>query len=481
MASQAQKATALPLPEKQAWPALFALCIGFFMILLDQTIVAVATPVLQEELGASYNQIIWVNSAYLLTFAVPLLVTGRLGDRYDPRNVYVLGMVIFTVSSLMCGLAPNIGALIWWRAAQGLGAALLTPQTMSVINRIFAKERRGAALGVWGMVAGLAGLTGPLAGGVISGSVGWQWIFIINVPIGVISIAAVMRYLPSFPRSQRPIDALSVLLSIVAVFAVVFALQEGQQQGWAPRIWVCMAFGIAVAALFVRQQGRAEARGNDALMPLGLFRVHNFSLGLVGIFAQGFVIAGTPLPVMLYLQEVHGLTPLQAGLVTVPQSIAALVLSPYVGRLADRISPNLLAAGGFGASALCLAGLWVSMSAAWPIWTIVGILAVFGLANSFIWAPNSTSAMRDLQPQQMGVASGTYNTIRQLGSVLGSAAVGAVLQWRIIIDSAGTAYGRSILLAAIVISFGAVAALRANTLSRGVEGAPSTISNKAEQ
>lgn len=458
----APQATQLPLPEKQAWPALFALCIGFFMILLDQTIVAVATPVLQEELGATYSQIIWVNSAYLLTFAVPLLVTGRLGDRYDPRNVYVVGMVLFTLSSLMCGLAPNMTMLIVWRAVQGFGAALLTPQTMSVINRIFSRERRGAALGVWGMVAGLAGLTGPLAGGVITGTIGWQWIFFINVPIGVVSVVAVLKYLPSFPRTERRIDTLSVIYSMVAVFAVVFALQEGESKGWDLTIWLCILVGLGVGVLFVLQQKKAEARGKDALMPLGLFQVRNFSLGLVGICAQGFVISGTPLPIMLYLQEVQGLSPLQAGLVTVPQALGSITLSPFVGRWADRVSPNMLAAGGFSASCLALVGLFISMSAGWPVWTIVVILLGFGLANSFIWAPNSTSSMRDLESHQMGVASGTYNTIRQLGSVLGSAAVGAVLQWRIIVTAPGPAYGQAIALAAVVILAGAAAAIAAD-------------------
>lgn len=170
---------AMPLPEKEAWPALIALCVGFFMILLDQTIVAVATPVLQKELGASYKEVIWVTSAYLLTFAVPLLITGRLGDRFGPRNVYVVGMTVFTLSSLACGFAPNMITLIIARAVQGFGASLLTPQTMSLINRMFARERRGAALGAWGSVAGLATLTGPILGGFITASFGWQWIFLL--------------------------------------------------------------------------------------------------------------------------------------------------------------------------------------------------------------------------------------------------------------------------------------------------------------
>ncbi|WP_297008876.1 MFS transporter, partial [uncultured Corynebacterium sp.] len=273
---------ALPLPEPQAWKALIALCTGFFMILLDQTIVAVATPDFQEHLGADYNQVIWVTSVYLLTFAVPLLVTGRLGDRFGPRNVYRVGMVVFTLSSLWCGLSGDIHQLIAARAVQGFGAALLTPQTMAVINRIFARNRRGAALGVWGATAGLSTLTGPILGGVITEYVGWEWIFFVNVPIGVLSLIAVSIWVPRIRTTTRPIDALSVVLSMAAVFLLVYALQQGDRENWAWWIWLLMAGSAVLFALFVRQQEVAERSGTDPLMPLSLFRIRNFCLGNIG-------------------------------------------------------------------------------------------------------------------------------------------------------------------------------------------------------
>ena len=178
---------ALPLALPQAWRCVIALCIGFFMILLDQTIVTVATPAIQKDLGADYGQIVWITSVYLLCFAVPLLVTGRLGDRWGPKRLYIAGMTLFTVASLWCGLAGSIEQLIAARAVQGLGASLLSPQTMSVINRVFPRERRGSALGVWGATAGLSTLLGPILGGVITSAASWHWIFFINVPIGVVS------------------------------------------------------------------------------------------------------------------------------------------------------------------------------------------------------------------------------------------------------------------------------------------------------
>ncbi|MDO4927716.1 MAG: DHA2 family efflux MFS transporter permease subunit [Corynebacterium sp.] len=450
---------ALPLPEAQAWPALIALCIGFFMILLDQTIVAVATPVLQAELNASYSEIIWVTSAYLLTFAVPLLITGRLGDRYGARSMYITGMMIFTLSSLACGLAGSMTLLIIARAIQGFGASLLTPQTMSVINRIFAKERRGAALGVWGTVAGLAGLTGPLLGGLITEAFGWQWIFFINLPLGVISVIAVWAFVPNMEKLERGIDIWSMVLSVLAVFAIVYALQEGETAQWTWWVWALIIVGIVLVYVFLRRQRYCELQGKEPLMPLSLWKNRNFAFGNLGIAAMGFAVAGTPLPMMLYYQGVHDLTPLHAGLMMAPQAIVSAVLSPFVGRLADKISPALLSAGGFAVYGLSFLLLGVCMMQQASLWWFGAIMVVSGLGTSFVWSPNSTLTMRDVPLAQMGASSGVYNTTRQVGSVLGSAAIGAVLQWRIAATEFATAYGQAIFLATVILFVGVTASL----------------------
>src|SRR5699024_1280843 len=238
------------------WPALWALCLGFFMILVDATIVSVATPALMRDLDADVNEVMWVTSAYLLAYAVPLLITGRLGDRFGPRNMYLLGLTIFTASSLWCGLTDDIRQLIIARVIQGLGAALLTPQTMTVITRIFPAVRRGQAMGAWGAVAGVATLVGPLVGGVLVDAAGWEWIFFVNVPVGIVGFGLALWLVPVLPRRSHSFDWLGVVLSAAALFLIVFAVQEGENADWAGWIWAMMAAGAVVFAACLYWQSR---------------------------------------------------------------------------------------------------------------------------------------------------------------------------------------------------------------------------------
>src|SRR6188472_3552095 len=203
-----------PAPDDVSpWPALFSLVIGFFMILVDTTIVSVATPAIINDLDAEVNAVVWVTSAYLLAYAVPVLITGRLGDRYGPKNLYLLGLTVFTLSSLWCGLTGSIEVLIVARVFQGLGAAMITPQTMAIITRIFPSDRRGQAMALWGATAGVATLVGPLVGGVLVDTLGWEWIFFINVPVGVIGFVLAWRLVPRLETHSHQFDWLGVALS----------------------------------------------------------------------------------------------------------------------------------------------------------------------------------------------------------------------------------------------------------------------------
>ena len=195
---------------KEAWPALWALVLGFFMILVDSTIVSVATPALMRAFNAGIDTVVWVTSAYLLAFAVPMLITGRLGDRIGPKRVYMIGLVIFTLSSAWCGLTGTFGLGIAWliaaRVVQGLGASMMSPQTMTVIARIFPPQRRGGAMALWGSTAGVAGLVGPILGGILIDAAGWEWIFLINVPIGILTVILVARLVPKLQTHTHTFD-----------------------------------------------------------------------------------------------------------------------------------------------------------------------------------------------------------------------------------------------------------------------------------
>jgi EmrB/QacA subfamily drug resistance transporter len=416
------------VPIADPWHALWAMMVGFFMILVDATIVAVANPSIMEKLHADYDAVIWVTSAYLLGFAVPLLLAGRLGDRYGPKNLYLLGLAVFTAASLWCGLSDTIGMLIAARVLQGVGAALLTPQTLSTITRIFAAERRGVAMSVWGATAGVATLIGPLAGGVLVDGLGWQWIFFVNVPIGIIGLGLAFWLVPDLPTEKHRFDLLGVALSGIGMFMIVFALQEGQSHNWAPWIWGTLAGGVGFMAAFIFWQ---QANRNEPLIPLSIFRDRDFSLANLGVATIGFVVTAMILPVMFYAQAVCGLSPTRAALLTAPMAIATGVLAPWVGRIVDRSHPRPIIGFGFSVLAIALTWLSVEMTATTPIWRIVLPLTAMGVGMAFVWSPLAATATRNLPPQLAGAGSGVYNATRQVGSVLGSASMAAFMTTRI--------------------------------------------------
>ena len=402
--------------------------VGFFMILVDATIVAVANPSIMDKLGASYDSVIWVTSAYLLAYAVPLLVAGRLGDRFGPKNLYLLGLTVFTAASLWCGLAGSIEMLIAARVVQGTGAALLTPQTLSTITRIFPADRRGVAMSLWGATAGVATLVGPLAGGVLVDRLGWQWIFFVNVPIGIIGLALAVWLIPVLPTHKHRFDVLGVLLSGTGMFMVVFALQEGQSHHWAPWIWGTLAGGVAFMAAFLAWQ---SVNRNEPLIPLIIFRDRDFSLSNLGVATIGFVATAMFLPLMFYAQAVCGLSPTRSALLTAPMAIATGVLAPFVGKIVDRSHPRPVIGFGFSVLAIGLTWLSIEMTPATPIWRLVLPLTAMGIGSAFIWAPLAATATRHLPPQLAGAGSGVYNATRQVGSVLGSAGMAAFMTSRI--------------------------------------------------
>jgi EmrB/QacA subfamily drug resistance transporter len=424
--------------QLKPWPALWALVIGFFMILIDTTIVSVANPSIMKglNLGTDYNAVIWVTSAYLLAYAVPLLITGRLGDRFGPKNLYLVGLVIFTLASAWCGFAGQIGFLVAARVVQGLGASLMTPQTMAVITRIFPPDRRGAAMGLWGAVAGVATLIGPLLGGVLVDSLGWEWIFFINVPVGIVAFILAMRLVPKLPTHTHSFDILGVVLSAIGMFLLVFGLQEGGTYDWGViwgpiSVWGLIIAGLVVLAAFVVWQARNK---KEPLLPLPLFRDRNFSLSNGAITTVGFAVTCMALPLVFYFQTVRGLTPTESALMLAPMAVFSGVLAPFVGKLIDRVNPRNIATPALLLFAFSLFLYSRMLTPDVNIFLLLIPSGILGIAMSGVWGPISTTTTRNLPMNQAGAGSGVFNTTRQVGAVLGSASIAALISGRLAVD-----------------------------------------------
>jgi len=420
-------------PDVRPWPALVALCLGFFMILVDTTIVTVATPAIIEDLDAEVNDVVWVTSAYLLAYAVPVLITGRLGDRFGPRRIYLIGLSVFTLASLWCGLTNTVEALILSRVVQGLGAAMMTPQTMAVITRIFPSDRRGQAMALWGATAGVATLVGPILGGVLVDALGWEWIFFINIPVGIVGFVLAWRLVPRLETHSHRFDWLGVALSGVGMFALVFGIQEGHQYDWGEitgiiSVWGLIIFGLVVLGLFVLWQAKNRS---EPLVPLSLFSDRNFSISSVAISTMSFTATAMGFPLMLWAQLVLGYTPTQAALLMVPMAAVSIVMAPIVGRFTDRVHPRLLTGLGFAVTTLAVLWLAESISADAEAWHILLPMALLGFGMSGIWAPLAATATRNLPLQLAGAGAGVYNATRQVGAVLGSAAIAVAMDSRL--------------------------------------------------
>ncbi|MFS7872315.1 MFS transporter [Streptomyces asiaticus] len=412
------------------WAALGMLCLGVFMTLLDVTIVSSATPSLIETFDASIDQAVWVFSAYIMAFASTLILSGRLGDLYGPRRTYLIGLTVFVVASVLCGMSQAPWQLIVLRAVQGVGGALVVPQLMPMITTLFPPQKWGAAFGFTGALSGLAVLAGPLVGGVLVTGAGWRWIFYVNLPIGLLTFALVMRYLPDpRPARRQPLGIGSVLLMLGGIGGVVFALVEGERLKWSGTVWTVLAAGLALFAVFLADQRRRQS--GVPLVPFALFRIRNFTLMNLIAVTVGFGVVGAFLPLTLYLQSVQGLSASKAGLVIAVMPLVSVLAAGVSGRLIESTGPKRILICGM---ACFSAGLGLVAWQATPdasVWQLVGPLALAGVGTGFTFAPMFSVGLRDVPPERSGVASGTVNTVQELGGLLASAAIGVVLQLRL--------------------------------------------------
>ena len=418
------------------WAVLVVVSLGFFMTLLDLTIVNIAIPNMILKLHASLDDVLWVLNAYALVLAVLVITAGRLGDLIGPRTMFVAGIAVFTAASAACGFAPDAAWLIAFRAVQGLGAAMLMPQTLALVTMTFPADRRGAAFGVWGAVAGLATIAGPTLGGLLVTAFDWRWIFFVNLPIGAAVLAVTFFIIPGFqPGRRHRFDILGVGLASLALLAICYGLVEGQRYNWSTvtsfiSIPLIIGVGVVLLCLFLLVQKLRQDR--EPLVPFVLFRSRNFtlmnwvsgtlSIGMLGIF----------LPLTIYLQSALGFSALKAGLTLAPSSLVMIILAPIFGRLTDKIGGKYILLTGLTLFAVGMG--WVVLIAtphsAWYDFLAPLIVAGLGMGGTF--APMTTTAMRDVDPRMAGAASGVLNTTRQVGSVIGTAAVGALLQNRLV-------------------------------------------------
>src|SRR5947209_7000579 len=418
------------------WAVLVVVSLGFFMTLLDLTIVNIASPDMSNRLHASLDDVLWVLNAYALVLAVLVITAGRLGDLLGPRTMFVAGIAVFTVASAACGFAPSPAWLIAFRAVQGIGAAMLMPQTLAIVTMTFPPERRGAAFGIWGAVAGLATIAGPTLGGLLVTAFDWRWIFFVNLPIGAAVLAVTFFIIPGFqPGRRHRFDILGVALASLALLAICYGLVEGQRYGWGTvTSFISIPLILAVGVVLLGAFGWVEKARQDRepLVPFVLFRSRNFtlmnwvsgtlSIGMLGIF----------LPFTIYLQSALGFSALKAGLTMAPSSVVMIILAPILGRLTDKIGGKYILMTGLTLFAVGM-GWAVLIATPYSAWyDFLAPMVVAGLGMGATFPPMTTTAMSEVDPRMAGAASGVLNTTRQVGSVIGTAAVGALLQNRLV-------------------------------------------------
>ncbi|MFY1636256.1 DHA2 family efflux MFS transporter permease subunit [Solwaraspora sp. WMMB335] len=442
------------------WAVLAVLALAYFLTQLDVAVLAVAVPSIMADLGASADQVVWSLSAYIFLLAMALITAGRLGDLYGRRRIFLIGVAVFTAASIGAGLAQSPGQLIVARAAQGLGAALLTPQTLALLMEVFPPDRRGMAFGIRGAVGGVAAISGPAAGGVLVSTLDWRWIFYLNVPLGLVMLVIGALVLPEITeRTRHRLDVTGVVLASAALFCLAFGISQGERYGWGAGIWTLLGLSGLLVVVFLAQQRRRQER--EPLVPFTLFRQRNFPLMNAFSLTTSGTVIGLVLVLSLYFQQVLGLSPWAAGLMIVPASLFSTLLDPLAGKLADRVQGRYLLLVG----AVCtVAGMgWAAVEmrhgATWV--AFVAPMCVIGVGNAFLFTPLAVVALSGVRPQAAGAASGVLITALQIGSMLGAAVVGALLHTRAgEVVSAGSARAAMLLLAGVAV-LGGLACLAA--------------------
>ena len=407
------------------WWTLLVVCLAVFMLLLDVTIVNVALPSIQKELGSSFEDLQWVVDAYALALAAILLASGSLGDLLGRRSVFVIGLVIFAGASLLCGLSGSPMMLNVSRAVQGAGGAMMFANSLALIAQEFPPDERGTALGIWGATTGFAVAVGPLVGGALTDAFGWEWIFLVNVPIGVLTLAlTLMRVRNSERDLTARIDWAGLVTFSSGLFCLVFALIRGNDDGWGSTKIVAL---LVAGALLLAAFAAVERRQDQPLLDLRLFRIPTFTGAQIVAFSIHASIFSMFLYITLYMQNILGYTPLEAGVRFLPVSLLSFLAAPIAGKLVERYPVRLFLTTGLGLIGLGLVEMHgVKPSDDWT--TLLPGFILAGVGIGFVNPPLATAAIGVVEPRRSGAASGINSTARQVGTAVGIAALGAILQ-----------------------------------------------------
>ncbi len=396
---------------------------ALFMASLDNLVVTTALPSIRDHLHASLEGLQWTVNAYTLTFAVLLLTGATLGERFGRRRLFVVGLGLFTAGSAAAALAPGIGALVAARAIQGVGAAILIPLTLTLLSAAVSPQRRGLALGAWGAVGGLAIAIGPLVGGAVVEGASWQWIFWLNVPIGIVLLPIARARLTESRGPATSLDLPGLVLASLGLFGIVLGVVRGNDHGWtSATVLPPMVIGALLVAAFIAW----EMRTRQPMLPMHLFRSRGFTLTNVASLLMFFGMFGSIFLLAQFLQVVQHYSPLQAGLRTLPWTAMPVFIAPVAGALSDRIGGRPLLVAGLALQAVGLGWLAAVTSPTVPYLTLVPAFVISGVGMSLFFAPVANMVLGSVRRDQEGIASGANNAIRELGGVFGIAVLGAV-------------------------------------------------------
>ena len=411
------------LAKRSRVATLVIVSLGLFMVVLDNLVVNVALPTIHRDLGASVQSLEWIVNAYVLAYAVLLLTGSVLGDRFGRKRMFIAGILLFTAASAGSALAPTTGLLIAARAVQGVGAAIVTPLTLTLLADAFPPERRGIALGVWSGISGTAVALGPLVGGAMIQIASWHWIFWINVPVGLVLAPVAARRLSESYGSERKLDLPGLALSSTGLFGVIFGLIRSQTLGWtAPEVLVSLSAGVLLLIGFIAQ----ELRTDDPMLPMAFFKRRSFAVTNVVSLSMYFGMFGSVFFMSQYLQNVVGNSPFEAGLKLLVWTGATMLVAPAAGYFSERFGARLFMVAGLSLQGIALAWLASEAQIGQSYTSMIVPFVFAGSGMALVFAPSANAVLSSVRTDQAGQASGATNAIRELGGVLGISVLSTV-------------------------------------------------------